>query len=323
MERIFLSWEHCERTKNLAYYLGAAPIFIEKKWRANVFSLACSYCNCTLRTWLRLGNYKPKIIFSHNLPPFLVLNVYLYSLFTKTPFILDGHSGAFNLKKWRWFLPFYKFIAKRALFCVSTNSDHYQLIKQWGGQSVIISDIPIVVDPKWATTVTSAPTIFVPCSFSHDEPLQEIFDAAALLPNVTFKITGNYRKIQPDLLKKKPNNIIFTDFLDRDAYFSLMAAASAVLVLTTRDNTMQRGAYEALSLSRPVITSNWRLLRDTFAESAIYVDNTAHAIAEGINELFLNYGTLARASLTQKKHRKDFFLQKIQDAETIIASHKL
>lgn len=321
MERIFLSWEHCERTKNLAHYLNAEAIFIEKKWRKNSFSLAASYCHCMFTTWSRLGNYRPKIVFTHNLPPFLVLSVYLYSLFTKTPFVLDGHSGAFNLKKWRWFFPLYKFIAKRALFCVSTNNGHYQLIKQWGGQSVIISDIPIVVDPKWAAEANTTPMIVIPCSFSKDEPLAEIFEAAAQLPNVTFKVTGNYRKLPSDLLNKKPGNIVFTGFVDRDAYFNLIAAASAVMVLTTRDNTMQRGAYEALSLSRPVITSNWPLLRETFAESAIYVDNTAQAIAEGINQLFRGYGKLTQAVVVQKERRKNFFLQKIHDAEAIISAN--
>ena len=55
--------------------------------------------------------------------------------------------------------------------------------------------------------------------------------------------------------------------------------------LTTRDNTMQRGACEALSLSRPIVTSDWPLLRSYFAQGTVHVDNTAAGIRSGIAQV--------------------------------------
>ncbi len=48
---------------------------------------------------------------------------------------------------------------------------------------------------------------------------------------------------------------------------------------------MQRGAYEAIYLSRPVVTSNFRILRESFPIGAVYVDSTANDIARGIREM--------------------------------------
>ena len=55
-----------------------------------------------------------------------------------------------------------------------------------------------------------------------------------------------------------------------------------MMSLTTHDHTMQRGGYEALALDKPLITSDWPVLRETFSAGTIYVDNSADAIAEAI-----------------------------------------
>jgi glycosyltransferase involved in cell wall biosynthesis len=55
-----------------------------------------------------------------------------------------------------------------------------------------------------------------------------------------------------------------------------------VVVLTTYDHTMQRGGHEAMALGRPLVTSDWDLLRETFSQGAVHVHNEAGAIADGI-----------------------------------------
>ena len=54
----------------------------------------------------------------------------------------------------------------------------------------------------------------------------------------------------------KPDNVRLTGFLPDSDYVGLILASDAVIALTTMDHTMQRGAYEAVYLGRPVITSN-------------------------------------------------------------------
>ena len=58
-----------------------------------------------------------------------------------------------------------------------------------------------------------------------------------------------------------------------------------MLCLTTRDNTMQRGACEALSMGTPIVTSDWPLLRDYFSRGTVHVAPTSDAISEGVETM--------------------------------------
>ena len=69
-------------------------------------------------------------------------------------------------------------------------------------------------------------------------------------------------------LAPKPANVSFTGFISYAEYLGLLQDSTGVMVLTTRDNTMQRGAYEALSLAVPIITSDFKVLRDCFADAS-------------------------------------------------------
>ena len=63
-------------------------------------------------------------------------------------------------------------------------------------------------------------------SFAVDEPLQVVFDAASQMRDVYFYITGDKKNADKNVLIKKPDNVIFTDFLDyiflRNCYKKLM-----------------------------------------------------------------------------------------------------
>jgi hypothetical protein len=48
---------------------------------------------------------------------------------------------------------------------------------------------------------------------------------------------------------------------------------------------MQRGAYEAVYLARPVVTSDFDLLRRHFCKGSVHVANTVEAIADGVRRM--------------------------------------
>jgi hypothetical protein len=83
--------------------------------------------------------------------------------------------------------------------------------------------------------------------------------------------------------------VVFTDFLPNEDYFRLLRSSHAVMSLTTRDHTLQCGACEALSLERPIITSNWPLLQEYFCRGTVHVDNTPAGIRQGIESLRRDY----------------------------------
>jgi len=121
-------------------------------------------------------------------------------------------------------------------------------------------------------------TVAVISSFAYDEPLVEILQASADLPTVQFYITGDKSKLNGHVLKCNPENVIFTGFLDSNSYVSLLQSVDVIMVLTKRDRTMLAGAYEALSIKKPLITSNWSPLKRYFNKGTIFVDNSPSEI---------------------------------------------
>ena len=74
----------------------------------------------------------------------------------------------------------------------------------------------------------------------------------------------------------------YVGYLPDEEFYGLLEAAHAVMSLTTQDHTFQSGASEALWLGKPIITSDWPLLRAYFDRGTVHVDNTVQGIRRGI-----------------------------------------
>jgi len=140
--------------------------------------------------------------------------------------------------------------------------------------------------------------IAVVTAFSFDEPLTEILKAAREYPDVHFYITGNKSKAGPGLLAFESEHIHFTGFLPQLDYLRLLKESDGVLCLTTRDHTLQSGGEEALFMGKPLITSNFRILRDFFRKGTVYVDPHAPGISEGIRSFYRDRTRLAGEMLS-------------------------
>ncbi|NIV10321.1 MAG: glycosyltransferase [Aliifodinibius sp.] len=131
-------------------------------------------------------------------------------------------------------------------------------------------------------------------TFAKDEPLDAVLEAARSLPDVNFYITGNKQKKPASFFEDAPPNVTFTGFLDPDQeYPGLLRAVDAVMVLTTRNHTLQLGGCEAASVGKPLITSDWPYLKEVFPKGTVYVSDSADSIVEGIRQVEKNYTQLA------------------------------
>ena len=92
-----------------------------------------------------------------------------------------------------------------------------------------------------------------------------------------------------------------------------MRAADAVVVLTTHDHTMQRGGYEAMALERPLVTSDWQLLRETFSRGTVHVDNNSTAIAEGIAAAIRDGDRLVREMRVLRTEHEEVFRTRLRE----------
>ncbi len=121
-------------------------------------------------------------------------------------------------------------------------------------------------------------------------------------------------------MDRAPENVHFTDFLPNEQYYALLASSQVVLCLTTRDHTMQRGACEALWMGKPIVTSDWPLLREYFYQGALYVDNSRTEIEKALVEMQLSHKTYQEQIMELQSVRKKEWLERIGELEQLLRS---
>jgi glycosyltransferase involved in cell wall biosynthesis len=248
------------------------------KWQALV-----KYPVQTLQSLVVLARRRPRVVFLQNPPIFSSLIVYLYSLLTGARFVIDSHTDALLASFWAWSLPLHRFLSRRAIVTLVTNEHLRQMVADWPANAFILADPPATHPHRRRPALD--PNLFnivLVSTASYDEPIREVFKAAAELPQVKFYITGSYPKLYPDRAKAAPANIHFTGYTPDEEFYGLLEAADAVMCLTTENHTIQSGASEALWLGRPIITSNWPILRNYFSKGTLHVDNSAAGLCQAI-----------------------------------------
>jgi glycosyltransferase involved in cell wall biosynthesis len=251
--------------------------------------------------WLLLRE-RPSVVLVMVPPIFVVLPVYLYCKITGSRFATDNHTAAFTMARWQRLKFLHGWLEKRATCNIVTNMQIQQVQREWGvppEKVLLIGDLPAqfaqIETPSFLHQARAALSdngransffaVTAVCSFNPDEPLSNILQAAANLPEVNFYCTGKLKDAPRDIFSRVPKNVTFTDFLSVPHYAGLLKESHAVMVLTTRDHTMQRGAYEAMALGTPIITSDWPLLRNTFSQGSIFVDNSPQSIVAAVRQL--------------------------------------
>jgi glycosyltransferase involved in cell wall biosynthesis len=274
----------------------------------------------SVRTLQVLFRERPRAVHVQN-PPFVSgLVVYLYSRLSGAKFVLHYHSAAFG-RAWDWALPVQKFLARRAATNIVTNQHWADLVRSWGGHTLVMLD-PFLDLPDGTPFVTAPGfSVAVVSTFAEDEPLEAILEAAALLPDVHFYVTGDTRKKPDKFFAGAPANVTFTGFLDPyREYPGLLRAADAIMVLTTRDYTLQLGGCEAVAMGKPLITSDWPYLREVFSQGTVYVSASAESIRDGIQQLRERYDELAEEIITLRQESRRDWNNRMHELEALVAA---
>jgi glycosyltransferase involved in cell wall biosynthesis len=291
LKTVFLVWApHSIRAKNLTEHLDAKLYLISYKFKKKIYS-PIKYIKLFINTLLILKKEKPQIIICQSPPIFCALAtiIYQYLTSTKCNIAIDMHTGAFD-KPWSYLQPLNRWIMKKVYMIIVTNSELKDSVCSDIKRKIIVLEDPLssfeierkITHDERLEKNDKFFKIAVISSFAPDEPLEEILDAAATMSEVLFYITGDMSKAAKHLLEKKANNVIFTGFLDYNDYVSLLQSINVIMVLTKRNKTMLAGAYEALALQKPLITSDWPPLRRYFYKGTVHVDNSLKEIQEAI-----------------------------------------
>jgi glycosyltransferase involved in cell wall biosynthesis len=302
MRSAFIVWARYQRrAESLAEQLGASLHFV---WdgRGREVVAPVRYGLQARQTWRVLWRERPALVFVQNPPIFAVLVCLIYAAGTNSRYVIDTHSGAFLARKWRWALPLHRMASRHALVTIVHNKSQAGIVKAWDCKYAILHDFPGLYSSGEKCALAGKFNVAVVCSFSEDEPLEVIFEAAENLGEVKFHVTGDRGRSARIRLSEKAENVRLTGYLSYPQYMGLLGAADVVLALTTQDDTLLSGANEAVSVGTPLIVSDWPLLRDRFCLGAVYVPNTVEGICEGVRRAQSDHAELRRGILRLREN---------------------
>lgn len=255
-------------------------------------------------TALTLARARPKVVFFLNQPMLLLITVWIYTRITGGRFVLDCHSAPYERREGST-----KKLYAAATRAAAVNLNHNRIdtvaAEQMGGLSILFPDIPLSITLSSGLEIPKvrSPNVLVICSFTADEPLDIIIEAARLLPECIFYITGNWRKRAEDVARA-PDNVVLLGFLSRETYLAYMVASDVVVTLSVRSHIMQMAADEALSLGCPLVTNHSPILEEIFGEAAIFTLLVPSALAKAIGLAQANGKELRRRMLARRLERE-------------------
>lgn len=123
--------------------------------------------------------------------------------------------------------------------------------------------------------------VVFPASFARDEPIDLVFHVARRLSHLRFAITGDYTRCPKELLRRVPENVCLTGWMQIEEYHQLLRSSRIILGLTSHDDVQLSAATEALGFTKPAVVSDTPTLRLLFPE-AVHVEHTVESLASGI-----------------------------------------
>mgnify|MGYP001815142623 FL=1 len=109
--------------------------------------------------------------------------------------------------------PIYETVAIRELLRIKTNNHHNELAKSWGGNPIILADVPIQIDEKRPNPDRYKPYAVVMASLPSDEPSAMILEAARHVPEINFYMTGKFDKLPRSTLDMELTKVSLTGYL--------------------------------------------------------------------------------------------------------------
>ena len=212
--------------------------------------------------------------------------------------IVDRHSN-FKFEhadskalKWRVFFWLSRFTIRKSELTIVTNDYLKDLCEEMGGRAFVLQDklpsmdlINLNAPPRFMCQGTNLYNVMVVSTFNSDEPISEIVDAALKLPDY-FRVylTGNYKKYysESDRSHLEDRGVVLTGFVAEEDYQSLMYNSDLIVILTKKEYILNCGAYEAISMKKPMVLSNTHTLRDYFRFGCLYADPNTDDILEKI-----------------------------------------
>jgi glycosyltransferase involved in cell wall biosynthesis len=244
----------------------------------------------------------------------------LYRKLKDIRIIVDAHNAGIRPLngEYRVLNAFANYIVRHADITIVTNDNLATIVKSKGGSPFVLPDrIPEFEGylPE-KSDLRGRFNVFFICTFSNDEPYLEVISAGKLLDkNTVIYISGNPKshigKIKADI----PDNVVPTGYLPEEEYLRMMSSCDLILDLTTREDCLVCGAYEALGMGKPMVLSDTKVNREYFRKGVLYTDNSARDTADKIAEAMMHIDEMTISVNELKKELMDGWEQKRAELE--------
>jgi len=281
---IWITWERQRRSMVLSDEFGA-----EFHELISSAPRLFRYFILSFKTLRILIKKKPTLIFVQNPSMVLALLACFYRICSsRAVLIIDRHSNFLPVSSSSIINILHKvmsvFTLKWSDLTIITNEYLKRYVISLGGKAYVLEDKIPTLHKKNEIHLKGDFNVVCICSFDMDEPFEEVFKAAELLSSdIYIYVTGNYNKISnKNILSSLPANLVLLGYLNDTDYVDHLYSADALLVLSEWEHTLLCGAYEGVSVEKPLILSNKKDLLNYFRSGAIATENDANSIAEAV-----------------------------------------
>jgi len=282
---VWITWEIQRRNKGISSALG---------W--DLYEIAYDnpriirYLKSLYKTLRILIKEKPNFVAAQNPSLLLALTVIFLKYIFGYKTVIDAHNaGLFPLENRSRFLNIVSRITQSLSdWTIVTNDALAKVVFNNNGRAIVLPDkLPVPPNERVERELNGETKLAFICSFSEDEPYHEVIEAAKLLPeNIHIYITGKFNgKVNENQL---PSNVKLLGFIPDKAYWSLISSVDGIIVLTTREDCLVCGAYEAVALKRPMILSKTRVIMNYFSTGCLYAEPSVIDIQRAILEFVEN-----------------------------------
>ncbi|MCD6378977.1 glycosyltransferase [bacterium] len=275
---VWISWHYHRRSDYLSREFGCSYYHFGTAARNRI----TRYLIGTVNTLKTLIKKRPKVLFVQNPSLLLTILAVILKPFFNYVLINDFHTPFIKLHSAKEVI-FWKlqhFTIRYSDMTIVTNEEFSNQLQ--GERIMILPDVLPRFDSPGNIKLDGDLNILYVCTFAEDEPYKNVIKSSGLLDdNIHIHITGNYIKAGIDK-NEMSHNVHLTGYLPDKDYLELMNSADIVMVLTEQENCIVCGGYEGVSLSKPLILSNTKTLRDYFSAGAIYTEHDTKSIADGI-----------------------------------------
>lgn len=325
-QRIWLTWERQRRNRTLSEALEAHLYEFDHKLPR-------------IRRWLKaiggtigvLWRERPRYLFAQNPSLVLALIAVWYGRLTGRVVAIDAHNaGIFPFfgragRFHRMMRPIMQrlahYVMRKATVTIVSNPGLAGYVERVGGRAFVLPDpLPHLGSSSGADGAGDTPSVLFICTWAADEPYAEVLKAAARLdPATRIYITGN-SKGREQVVQPVPDNVILTGFVPEEEFVALLHRADAVMDLTTLDNCLVCGAYEAVAASKPMVLSDTEALRAYFRKGAVFARNDADSIAGAVRQVLADKARLDAEVVALKRELLESWQQQRADLELLLSA---